>query len=63
LKLNPRRLNSLFGAGQSAERTDEPELARRYYTDLTAMTTADAARPEVAHARAFLASGKRSAAR
>ncbi len=55
LKLNPGRLNSLYGAGSAAERAGERELARQRYAELAAMVAADSDRPEVAHARAFLA--------
>jgi tetratricopeptide (TPR) repeat protein len=55
LELNPGRLNSLYGAGSAAERAGEPELARRHYQALAAMVASGATRPEVAHARAFLA--------
>ena len=54
LKLNPGRLNSLYGAGLSAERAGERELARQRYAELAAMIAADTDRPEVARARAFL---------
>jgi tetratricopeptide (TPR) repeat protein len=62
LKLNPRRLNSVYGAARAAEAAGDRDGARRYYADLTAMVVPDAARPEIAHARAFLA-GERRAAR
>jgi tetratricopeptide (TPR) repeat protein len=55
LKLNPGRLNSLYGAGSAAERAGEKDIARRHYAALAAMVAKDATRPEVAHARAFLA--------
>jgi tetratricopeptide (TPR) repeat protein len=55
LKVNPGRLNSLYGAGSAAERAGERETARRYYTDLATMVAADAQRPEITHARAFVA--------
>jgi hypothetical protein len=55
LKLNPGRLNSLYGAGRAAEQAGEGETARRYYGALAAMVAEDASRPEVARARAFLA--------
>jgi tetratricopeptide (TPR) repeat protein len=55
LKLNPGRLNSLYGAGRAAERAGEQAVARRHYEALAAMVANDATRPEVAHARAFLA--------
>jgi hypothetical protein len=64
LKLNPRRLNSLYGAGRSAEATDQADLARQYYAWLSEMAVPDATRPEVAHARAFVAAeAKRRASR
>ncbi len=62
LKLNPRRLNSVYGAARAAESAGDRDAARRYYADLTAMVTPDATRPEIAHAREFLA-GERRAAR
>jgi tetratricopeptide (TPR) repeat protein len=62
LKLNPRRLNSLYGAARAAEGAGDREAARRYYTEITAMVAPDATRPEIAYARAFLA-GERRAAR
>jgi tetratricopeptide (TPR) repeat protein len=55
LKLNPGRFNSLYGAGLAAERAGERELARRHYAALAANVAKDASRPEIAHARAFLA--------
>jgi tetratricopeptide (TPR) repeat protein len=55
LKLNPGRLNSLYGAGSAAERAGEKDVARRHYEALAAMVARDASRPEVARARAFLA--------
>jgi tetratricopeptide (TPR) repeat protein len=62
LKVNPRRFNSVYGAARAAEGAGNREGARRFYADLTAMVVPDATRPEVAHARAFLA-GERRAAR
>ena len=61
LKLNPGRLNSLFGAGRAAEGAGNGETARRHYGALAAMVASDATRPEVAHARAFLADATRPA--
>jgi hypothetical protein len=55
LALNPGRLNSLYAAGLAAERAGEREAAKRHYASLVAMVSADASRPEVAHARAFAA--------
>ena len=62
LKVNPRRLNSLYGAARAAEAAGDRDGARRFYADLTAMVVPDATRPEIAHARAFLA-GERRASR
>jgi len=56
LGINPRRLNSVYGAGSAAERDGQAEIARRYYADLVAMVSADATRPEVQHARGFVGS-------
>ncbi|HET9315173.1 MAG TPA: hypothetical protein VFQ51_06260 [Vicinamibacteria bacterium] len=55
LKLNPGRLNSLYGAGLSAEKSGDREGARAHYQALAQMAAADATRPEVVRARAFLA--------
>lgn len=55
LTLNPRRLNSLYGAGRAAERNDQRDIAAKYYNDLMAMVAADTPRTEIAAARAFLA--------
>jgi tetratricopeptide (TPR) repeat protein len=55
LKTSPGRLNSLYGAGFAAERAGETATARRHYGELAAMVVADAERPEVAHARKFVA--------
>ena len=63
LKLNPRRLNSLYGAGLAAEKAGDREGARAHYQVLTAMTAADATRPEVVQARAYLAAEGRRASR
>jgi tetratricopeptide (TPR) repeat protein len=57
LKINPRRLNSVYGAGYAAELNGQMQRARRYYADLVAMVAADAARPEILHARAYLGAG------
>jgi tetratricopeptide (TPR) repeat protein len=55
LKLNPGRLNSLYGAGLASERSGERDTARKRYAELAAMVAPDADRPEIAHARAYLA--------
>ena len=62
LKVNPRRLNSLYGAARAAEGTGDRESAHRYYAEITAMVAPDATRPEIAQARAFLAGDRRAAA-
>jgi tetratricopeptide (TPR) repeat protein len=55
LELNPGRLNSLYGAGLAAERAGDRDRARAHYAALAASVADDATRPEVAHARRFLA--------
>jgi tetratricopeptide (TPR) repeat protein len=55
LKLNPGRLNSLYGAGLALERSGDRDGARKRYADLAAMVAPDANRPEIAHARQYLA--------
>ncbi len=62
LKLNPGRLNSLYGAGRAAEQAGERDIARRHYAELAAMVAKDTVRPEVAHARAFLANASQPTA-
>jgi tetratricopeptide (TPR) repeat protein len=62
LKVNPGRLNSLYGAGLAAERSGDREGARAHYGALARMAAEDATRPEVVQARAFLA-GERRASR
>ncbi len=64
LKLNPGRLNSLYGAGLASERAGDRDAARKRYADLAAMVAPDADRPEIAHAREYLAdAGSPTAAR
>jgi tetratricopeptide (TPR) repeat protein len=57
LKTDPNRFNGLFGAGRAAELTHQPEKAANYYSQLlkNCETSSSAQRPELAHARAFLA--------
>ena len=56
LRREPRRFNGIYGAGLAAEQAGEPVKAKSYYTDLVAMAAqADGERPELAHARGFLA--------
>jgi tetratricopeptide (TPR) repeat protein len=63
LKLNPRRLNSLYGAGLAAEKAGDRAGARAHYRALVEMAAADATRAEVVQARAFLAAEGRRASR
>jgi tetratricopeptide (TPR) repeat protein len=63
LKLYPRRLNALAGAGRAAEKAGDVTAARRYYEQIATMAAADAVRPEVAAARAFLAKNPERASR
>ncbi len=56
LRREPRRFNGIYGAGLAAEQAGEPVKAKSYYTGLVAMAAqADGERPELAHARGFLA--------
>ena len=55
LALNPNRFNSLHGAGRAAELAKKPEVARKHYQVLVGQLVEGANRPEVEHARAFLA--------
>jgi Tfp pilus assembly protein PilF len=56
LKENPNRYRGLYGAGRAAEAVGERGKAAAYYDKLVVLTSkADTARPEIAHARAFLA--------
>jgi tetratricopeptide (TPR) repeat protein len=63
LKLNPLRLNSLYGAGLAAEKSGDREGARAHFQALASMAAADATRPEVVQARAALSSYDRRASR
>jgi tetratricopeptide (TPR) repeat protein len=63
LKLNPGRLNSLSGAGVAAETLGDRAGALAHYRALAAMAAADATRPEVVHARQFVAASERRASR
>ena len=55
LAASPNRLNSLYGAGLSAERADQSVQAREYYRQvLTVAVEADPGIPRVEHARAYL---------
>ena len=56
LKLSPNRFNGLYGAGMATETAGDPAAARRYYAALLKSTDdgARSARPEIAHAKAFV---------
>jgi tetratricopeptide (TPR) repeat protein len=56
LKKEPNRLGATLGAGTAAEKSGESEKARQHYAAAVALTeSADPVRPQIAHARAFLA--------
>jgi tetratricopeptide (TPR) repeat protein len=57
LKLSPKRFNGLFGAGRSAEAAGDTIAAQHYYTELLNSTDngAHSARPELQHAKEFVA--------
>ena len=53
----PRRFRAVYGAGRSAELAGDRDGARRHYAQLLEIAPrADAGRPEIERARAFLAS-------
>jgi hypothetical protein len=61
LKVNPRRFGSVYGAGRAAEAQEKRADAARHYEALVAMAAATASRPELRHAREFLAPQKAEA--
>jgi tetratricopeptide (TPR) repeat protein len=62
LQFSPNRFNGLYNAGLAAEAAGDLPRARKYYTTLLQVTDngAHTTRPELAHARAFLATGSSS---
>jgi tetratricopeptide (TPR) repeat protein len=59
LRKQPNRLNATLGAADAAAAAGDGAKARQYYTAAVALASgASVARPEVAQARAFLASAK-----
>jgi hypothetical protein len=60
LKLNPNRLNSLYGAGRAAEAANQPQKATAYYQQLTKSCAKDSQRSELAYARQFLSTVARN---
>lgn len=60
LRTAPERFNGLYGAARAATLAADQKKARNYYEKLIALTRqADTARPEIAEAKAFLASSRR----
>jgi tetratricopeptide (TPR) repeat protein len=57
LQLSPSRFNGLYNAGVAAEAAGDKTKARQYYTTLLKVTDngLHTTRPEIAHAKAFLA--------
>jgi predicted Zn-dependent protease len=56
LRRVPNRFRSFSGAARAAELVGDREKAKAYYAKLVALADqADSDRPELAHARAFLA--------
>ncbi len=57
LQLSPSRFNGLYNAGMAAEAAGDETKARQYYTTLLKVTDngLHTTRPEIAHAKAFLA--------
>jgi hypothetical protein len=52
----PYRFNSIYGAARAAELSGDRDKARTYYTSLMVLREqADSDRPELMHAKAFLA--------
>jgi len=60
LKLSPGRFNGLYHAGEAAAESGDKATAAKYYAALLRSTDngADSSRPELAHARVFLAANK-----
>jgi Flp pilus assembly protein TadD len=60
LKKEPNRLGATLGAGASAEKLGDSVKARQHYAAAVALTdNADPVRPQIAHARAFVANSAR----
>jgi tetratricopeptide (TPR) repeat protein len=59
LKKEPNRLGATLGAAAAAEKLGDVAKAREHYTAAIALTeNADPARPQIAHARAFMATAR-----
>jgi tetratricopeptide (TPR) repeat protein len=59
-RLSPNRFNGLYNAGRAAEAAGQKDEASTYYAALLKSTADGAAsqRPEIAHAKSFVASGQ-----
>jgi Tfp pilus assembly protein PilF len=56
LKKEPNRLSATLGAAMAAEKLGDLAKARQHFAEVVALTeTADPVRPQIAHARAFVA--------
>jgi tetratricopeptide (TPR) repeat protein len=60
LELSPNRFNGLYNAGRAAEKAGDKEQAARYYAALLKSTNngAHSTRPELDHAKTFMASAR-----
>jgi tetratricopeptide (TPR) repeat protein len=58
LRLSPNRLNGLYNAGRAAETVGDKAKAARFYAELLKSAGMGSDRPEVAHARSFVAAGE-----
>lgn len=60
LQLSPNRFNGLYHAGLAAEQAGDKSAAAEYYAALLKSTAngANSSRPELAHAKSFVASGR-----
>jgi hypothetical protein len=62
LKKVPNRLGATIGAAKAAEKAGDAVRARQHYAAVVALTgNADPVRPELAHARAFMARAQKRA--
>ena len=56
LRMTSGKVSSIYGAARAAERSGDRDKARTYYTSLMVLREqADSDRPELMHAKAFLA--------
>jgi hypothetical protein len=60
LKRDPNRFRTVYGAARAAEAAGKRDVAKGYYAKLQTLTAdRDTERPELSHAKAFLATAKR----